>query len=567
MESETDLDTTVKTSLAVGTLLDGKYRIISLIGGGGMASVYRARHEVLAQDVAIKLLHAETGEAGKQMQRLKREAMTVQRISHPNIVRVHSLGLSNNTPFIVMDYIKGRSLAEELKLVSRIELPRAIGLFKQVCSGLEAAHQAGVVHRDLKPGNIMLLENDRAMIVDFGISKFFDNESSVPQKVTVTDMSRGSPHYMSPERCMGAPENARSDIYSLGCLMYECLTGEPPFSADSALAVFAKHVNDEVVVPSAFDKSASIWVIIKKCLMKAPEARYKTAAEIESDLCDLELNGELSNLLIAKNFDKPNSDRQLRVRRWAAIMLIGLATVSIALSFWYRNFAEQMHRQFHAAMHDRAISAEDLEKKCQRLWLTEDEKLMVRAKCCVLRGARERCRVNLQDALRQYSGAEKFLLQCRATTEVELMKVDVLIGEAIVSALLNENLVAKSLFERAITLQQIPALTFTSEPTDRDFKLALTYACAGGNYYMLAKDEIDKSEREDLKEKSRDCVYEAERLFQQVPRQVALQREDFDESRALVIIFLGDTRHLGDRNTCMPVLFGPTKQFKAGRHR
>jgi len=274
----------VLDKLKAGDMFAERYEIKKTLGAGGMSTVYLANHVLMNKLMAVKLLHDHLATDMSAVQRFQREAQTVTLLSHPNILAVHDFGLSpDGLAYLVMDYLDGASLQEYIALKTKVQWQKACQFFLQVCSGLQHAHIKGVVHRDLKPGNIMLTrdENKAYMlkIVDFGLAKICGDDSA--QRLTQTGEIFGSPLYMSPEQCQGATLDHRSDIYALGIIMYETLTGEPPFRGKNIVETFHKQIIEppaplsaELGVP---EKLASI---IYKCLAKDADDRPQSASEI-----------------------------------------------------------------------------------------------------------------------------------------------------------------------------------------------------------------------------------------------------------------------------------------------
>lgn len=208
-----------------------------------MGVVYKVRHLSLDQIFALKVVRPEIISDPKAAQRLRNEAQLAGQLVHENIVRVTASGMCEGTPYILMEYLTGTSLAAKLKQNAPISIEELFPIIEQCAHALEHAHQRGIVHLDLKPGNIWLLEEDQVKLVDFGIAKAID-EGQDSQKLASTGTLVGSPAYMSPEQCKGKAPSAASDIYSLGCVIYECLTGEPPFTGEIMSVVLFKHLND-----------------------------------------------------------------------------------------------------------------------------------------------------------------------------------------------------------------------------------------------------------------------------------------------------------------------------------
>lgn len=268
----------------------GKYEILSSLGDGGWGTVYKAQHILLQRPVAIKTLHRHMVESGSALKRFKQEALAGSQLDHPHILNVLDFGITDDgVPYIVMDYLEGASLAETLDAGGFMEPRRAMKIFSQVASALAHAHRNGVIHRDLKPANIMLVEHDGVpdyvKIVDFGIAKIVKEDSDETSQLTETGQLFGSPLYMSPEQCTGKNLDGRSDIYSLGCVMYRTLTGQPAFHVRDLPDCIYKHVNE---TPAAFEYvcpdrpiPAEVETIVFKCLLKNPNNRYQTMTELD----------------------------------------------------------------------------------------------------------------------------------------------------------------------------------------------------------------------------------------------------------------------------------------------
>lgn len=272
----------------------GSYEVLERIGEGGMSVVYRGRHRILQHDVAIKMLHAHLLRDAIQTKRFEQEAQALNVLEHPNIVRVRDFGIaSDGAPYLIMDFLEGTSLSELIKKEGTIPVPRALNIFMQACDALEHAHAKGIIHRDIKPSNIVVQtasDKDTVKIVDFGIAKL-TQDSEVNPGLTQTGDVFGSPLYMSPEQCLGAKLDARADLYSFGCVMYEALSGNPPFISESALATIHKHTTatpEPIVVPNCDPRLRErLDEIIFKTLEKDPDKRYQSMAQLKKDLKDL----------------------------------------------------------------------------------------------------------------------------------------------------------------------------------------------------------------------------------------------------------------------------------------
>jgi eukaryotic-like serine/threonine-protein kinase len=283
----------VKRDPLVGTIFAERYEIISVLGTGGMSVVYKARHRYMDRLVAVKLLLSHLVLDNSAIQRFQQEAQAASSLGHQNIIAVYDFGVTpDNQAFLVMDYLDGENLADVLERDSRIPASRAIEVFRQVCDGLEHAHRKGIIHRDLKPSNLVLMVqedgSELVKLVDFGIAKFLPQEGKMRQQLTHTGQVFGSPLYMSPEQCIGAKLDARSDLYSLGCLMYEALTGVHPLKGATSFETMNRHVKSKPLpfsqVAPDIDVPDDLEAIVFKCLEKDPAMRFQSAAEIRQSL-------------------------------------------------------------------------------------------------------------------------------------------------------------------------------------------------------------------------------------------------------------------------------------------
>ncbi len=263
-------------------MLIGRYRVEQELGRGGMAKVYRGQDTVLGRTVAIKILAPQFADDQDFVHRFRREAQAAARISNQNLVSVFDTGSDDGVHFIVMEYVEGRTLADLIAGGGRIMPDRAIEIGIDVCHALEAAHAQGVIHRDIKPGNIMLDENGRVKVTDFGIARVTSTADTIAQTAAVL----GTASYLSPEQAQGQPVDGRSDLYSLGCVLFEMVTGRAPFLGDSPVAVASKHVLEQPTPPSRLnpDVSPDLDAVILRALAKNPANRYQTAEEFREDL-------------------------------------------------------------------------------------------------------------------------------------------------------------------------------------------------------------------------------------------------------------------------------------------
>ena len=284
--------TTIQKDSLIGQVLGGRYEIEERIGSGAMGEVYKAKHRLMKRQVAIKMMHPQTISGASALKRFQKEAEMASALNHPNVLTVHDFGVSDDgSPYLVMNFLEGKSLNEVIEHSGHLEVPRALHIFRQLCQGLGHAHEKGVIHRDLKPSNVMLVTLDQdpdfVQILDFGIAKQLTPEAS-SDSLTRTGEVFGSPHYMSPEQCRALPVDARSDIYALGCVMYRVLTGKPPLMGGDLVECLYKHVNE---MPASFadlcpdyNLPSDLEAVIFKAVAKKPEDRYQTMAEMKNAL-------------------------------------------------------------------------------------------------------------------------------------------------------------------------------------------------------------------------------------------------------------------------------------------
>jgi serine/threonine protein kinase len=310
----------------VGRELRGrfKYRIEGVLGQGGTSTVYRGELLAQAKPVAIKVLHAESAAIPEMARRFEREVSTAKRIEHPNVVSVSDSGtLEDGGLFLVMELLIGTSLGHLMHDKGRIEIPRAVAITRQVLGALEAAHSLGIVHRDVKPSNVFLVDHDgkeTVKLFDFGIA--LNDKAAI--KLTAAGTAFGTPEYISPEMAMGLKVDGRADLYSLGVVLYEMVTGRLPFiQHDNPMGLLKAHINEAPPSPREVAPEAHISkeleAFILRTIAKKPEARPATASAMRKALLPFE----------------PGAPRQ-RSTAWVLYLTIFLALAALALFFWLR---------------------------------------------------------------------------------------------------------------------------------------------------------------------------------------------------------------------------------------
>jgi serine/threonine protein kinase len=335
------------TTMTEPRLLGGRYELGELLGYGGMAEVHRGRDVRLGRDVAVKMLRVDLARDSSFLNRFRREAQSAASLNHPSIVAVYDTGEDMvdglPVPYIVMEYVEGRTLREVLETDQRIMPTRALEITAGILGGLDYSHRNGIIHRDIKPGNVMLTPSGEVKVMDFGIARAVAQGNTT---MTQTAAVIGTAQYLSPEQARGQQVDPRSDVYSTGCLLYELLTGTPPFTGDSAVSVAYQHVREAPVPPSRLnpDIGPSADAIVLKAMAKNPANRYQSAAEMREDI-ERALRGapiEATPVLADPTAHIPRIDdrddepvdlirRQPRGRRGLVYTMIAVAAIAVVI--------------------------------------------------------------------------------------------------------------------------------------------------------------------------------------------------------------------------------------------
>jgi serine/threonine-protein kinase len=323
------MDPASSSSKMIGTVLSGRYRLEAKLGSGGMSTVYLARDQTLDRDVAVKVMHREMSEQADQLERFRQEARAVAKLSHPNVVAVIDAGEDGGHPYIVFEYVEGETLKQRISRVGALDPQEALAYAIEIARGLTVAHARNMVHRDIKPQNVLIDAEGRAKLTDFGISRQLEQDG-----MTATGRVLGTTDYVAPEQAMGHGVDPRSDIYSLGVVLYEMLIGQVPFHADSQVGVAMKHVNEELpdVQQRRPEVSAAAALVVERATDKDPNQRYQEVGEMIDDLSTaLEVEaaragsstGEATSILDALPPPKRKLSSRARLS-WVAILLIVL---------------------------------------------------------------------------------------------------------------------------------------------------------------------------------------------------------------------------------------------------
>src|ERR671916_433403 len=324
----------------IGTLIGGRYRLEEKIGSGGMSSVYRAFDPMLERWVAIKLMHRDISQDPDQLERFRREARAVAQLNHPHVVTVIDAGEDDGAPYIVFEYVEGETLKDRIRRLGRLPVSEAVAYAIEIGRALEAAHASKLVHRDVKPQNVLIDRDGRAKVTDFGIAR-----SMEAQGLTATGRVLGTTDYVSPEQALGHEVTEQSDIYSLGVVLYEMLTGETPFRADTQVAVAMKHVKEPLpdVQRRRPEISAALAAVVERSTAKETQNRYADIGEMVHDLEEVlaieaartgQATGEATTVLKSLSDDTADfAPQRLRPPRrplFLSVALLAIATGLIA---------------------------------------------------------------------------------------------------------------------------------------------------------------------------------------------------------------------------------------------
>lgn len=309
----------------------GAYEVLKRLGRGGMGSVYLADDPKLGRKVAIKVLHSELSEQDVFIARFEREARMMAQVSHPNLVHIYDVGKQGKLNYFVMEYIDGKPLSEMIKEHGRLSLEDSFRFVGQILGALEKIHQKGLVHRDIKPSNIIIDSEGRAVLMDFGLAKPVGEGG-----LTTTSSLIGTPEYLSPQQIEGKEADARSDIYAVGCLLYHCLCGFPPFRGKSTASILQAHLRKKPVPASRLVEGLprELDSIIFRCLEKKSERRYSNVCEMASDMVGIIETAELRTLAFSEDerVTQPATPQRPRRKRWWLVAVVAFFILFFALA-------------------------------------------------------------------------------------------------------------------------------------------------------------------------------------------------------------------------------------------
>ncbi len=291
--------------IKIGMMIGDRYEILEKIGTGGMSDVYKAKCHKLNRYVAVKVLKQEFSENENFVSKFRIEAQAAASLMHPNIVNVYDVGAENDIYYIVMELVEGITLKKYIERKARLSYKEAVSIAIQVSMGIEAAHNNHIIHRDIKPQNIIISREGKVKVTDFGIAKAATSN-------TITSNVMGSVHYTSPEQARGGYSDEKSDIYSLGITLFEMLTGRVPFNGETTVAIAIKHIQEEMASPKEFvpEIPGSVEAIVLKCCQKSPDRRYQNMAEVIADLKQSLISPD-EDFVVARDMDEEASTRTI----------------------------------------------------------------------------------------------------------------------------------------------------------------------------------------------------------------------------------------------------------------
>ena len=323
-------------STLVGTSLNGRYRLEARIASGGMSTVYRALDETLERQVAVKLMNREVASDSDQLERFRREARAVAQLSHPHIVGVIDAGEDDSRPYIVLEYVEGETLKDRIRRLGRLPITESVAYAIEITRALGAAHDRHIVHRDVKPQNVLIDQEGSAKVTDFGIARTLEEEG-----LTADGRVLGTTDYVSPEQALGQQVTGQSDLYSLGVVLYEMLTGDVPFHGDSQVAVAMKHVREQIpdVQLKRPEVSAALAAVVETATAKRLDERYADDAELVADLEDVlaletargggAVTGEVTSVL--RTLPPQSRQRVPLRRRQPALVAVAVLVAVVAI--------------------------------------------------------------------------------------------------------------------------------------------------------------------------------------------------------------------------------------------
>jgi serine/threonine protein kinase/tetratricopeptide (TPR) repeat protein len=319
--------------LSADQVIDSRYKVLRHLGQGGMGSIYLALDLDLSREVAVKLIHPELLTDEEQRLRFRREAKILSSLSHPNLVVLYQCGFWENHPYLVMEYLQGRTLRAKLHEENRLCVTEACSIVMQLCEAIEVAHNANVIHRDIKPDNVMLTgateRHTTVKVLDFGLARITGEAGDRSQQLTCTGALVGSVHYMSPEQCRGKKAEQRSDIYAIGCVLFETLAGKPPFDADNPVGLMHKHLTAPIPLEELpAELPPGLPGIIEKAMCRDIEKRYQTSGALKADL-ETVVSGRGIELLPSPSMPPKRKRNTLVAVGIATLLLVASAGVSI----------------------------------------------------------------------------------------------------------------------------------------------------------------------------------------------------------------------------------------------